>query len=70
MWDWRVEEAPGAEVEEEGGQSWTDRSSPAERGARPASSVDSPVCPSAGGPGNAPRLERTDDWAWTNTGSE
>lgn len=51
--------APGSE---EQAQSWTDRPSPARRGAPPASSVDSPVCSSAEKQGNARRLEQTDGW--------
>lgn len=60
---WSRDEDPGAEEE---GQSWTDKSSPAGRGARPASSVDSPVCSSAERRGNAPRPERNDGLAWRN----
>lgn len=69
-WDWSCsvsgrgrDEAPGAEEEEEG-VSWTGRSSPAERRARPASSCDSPVCSSAERRGSGPRQGRTDGWAW------
>lgn len=64
VWGWSRGSEEEREEEEEEGWLWAHRSSPAERGAPPASSSDSPVCSSAGRPGNVPRLEWTDDWAW------
>lgn len=57
VWGWSRGSEEEREEEEEEGWLWAHRSSPAERGAPPASSSDSPVCSSAGRPGNVPRLE-------------
>lgn len=47
--------------------SWKDRTSPAGRGARPASSVASPACFSAPTLRNARMQEQTAGWAWRNS---